>query len=229
MKNAHLRFGWLTYMKMTEKTTTHFKVRLDRFIGEVLPDPPRQAKAHFLSVFGTDTQIAAISAAVSLGDKFMIEGLNLASIRVGFDKKAECYKGALQLADRKKPVRHLIAISEELATNSSATAGRTLLAGNSPSFVWTSLAQLHGLPGVPDWAEWFVEQLEDHQAIVPLLGLGCSPVLVKGSKQQFLSWLARGVKTGQLGFPERAGPVHWLGLSLDQILLARTAEQQAGH
>ena len=218
MKNAHLRFGWLTYMKMTEKTTTHFKVRLDRFIGEVLPDPPRQARAHFLSVIGTDTQIAAISAAVSLGDKFMVEGPNLASIRVGFEKKAECYKGALQLADRKKPIRHLIAISEELATNSSATSGRTLLAGSSPSFIWTSLAQLHGLPGIPDWGEWFVEQLENHQAIIPLLGLGCRPVLIKGNKQQFLSWLARGVKSSLLSFPERTGPTYWPRLGLDQIM-----------
>jgi hypothetical protein len=39
MKNAHLRFGWLTYFKSTEKTTTSIKLRLDRFIGEVLPDP----------------------------------------------------------------------------------------------------------------------------------------------------------------------------------------------
>lgn len=65
MKNAHLRFGWLTYIRVTEKTTTHIKLRLDRFIGEVLPDPPRQAKAHLISVVGSDTQIAAISCAIS--------------------------------------------------------------------------------------------------------------------------------------------------------------------
>jgi hypothetical protein len=221
MKNAHLRFGWLTYIKMTEKSTTHFKVRLDRFIGEVLPDPPRQAKAHFLSLFGTDTQIAAVSAAISLGDRFMVEGPGVPSIRIGFDKKAECYKGALQLVDRKKPVRHLIGISEEFAANSSATAGRILLAGNGPSFMWTSLARLHGLPSVPAWGEWFVEQLERHQAIVPLLGLGCSPVLVKGNKQQFLSWLARGVKSGQLSFPEDTGPTHWPALSLKETFLTQ--------
>ena len=40
MKNAHLRFGWLTYVKSTEKTTTSIKLRLDRFIGEVLPIHP---------------------------------------------------------------------------------------------------------------------------------------------------------------------------------------------
>ena len=40
MKNAHLPFGWLTCYKRTEITTTTFKLRLDRFIGEVLPDSP---------------------------------------------------------------------------------------------------------------------------------------------------------------------------------------------
>ena len=64
MKNAHLRFGWLTYVKSTEKTTTSIKLRLDRFIGEALPDPPRQAKAHLISVIGGDTQVAAVSAAI---------------------------------------------------------------------------------------------------------------------------------------------------------------------
>jgi hypothetical protein len=119
-------------------------------------------------------------------------------------------------------VRHLIGISEEFAANSSAAAGRTLLARSGPSFIWTSLARLHGLPGAPDWDEWFVDQLEHHQAIVPLLGLGCSPVLVKGSKPQFLSWLARGVKSGQLSFPEEIGPTQWPALSLNQTFLTQS-------
>lgn len=63
MKNAHLRIGWLTYFKRTEKTTTTFRLRMDRFIGEVERDPPRQARAHFISVLGGDTQIAAVNAA----------------------------------------------------------------------------------------------------------------------------------------------------------------------
>src|ERR1700752_4183179 len=66
MKNAHLRFGWLTYVKSTEKTTTSIKLHLDRFIGELLPDPPRHAKAHLISVVGGDSQISAISAAISM-------------------------------------------------------------------------------------------------------------------------------------------------------------------
>jgi len=102
MKNAHLRFGWLTFVKSTEKTTTSIKLRLDRFIGEVLPDPPRQAKAHFISVIGGDTQVAAVSAAISMGDRFMVEGPGVQPIRVCLERNAQCFKGSVQLTGRKK-------------------------------------------------------------------------------------------------------------------------------
>src|ERR1043166_7111302 len=102
MKNAHLRFGWLTYVKCTEKTTTNIKLRLDRFIGELLPHPPRQAKAHLISVIGGDTQIAAISAAISMGDRFMVEGPGVPPVRVCLERNAQTYKGSIQVSGRKK-------------------------------------------------------------------------------------------------------------------------------
>ena len=111
MKNAHLRFGWLTYVKSTEKRTTSIKVRLDRFIGEVFPDPPRQAKAHLISVVGGDTQISAVSAGVSIGDRFMVEGPGVPPTRVCLEWNAQCFKGSLQLAGRRKPLRHIIGMS----------------------------------------------------------------------------------------------------------------------
>jgi hypothetical protein len=218
MKNAHLRFGWLTYIKMTEKTTTHFKLRLDRFVGEVLPDPPRQAKAHLISIVGSDTQISAMAAAVALGDRFMVEGPGVAPIRVCLERNAQSLKGSVQLPGRKKPLRHLIGTSEEFATASvSSNTTRTLLIDGSRDFVWASLAQIHGLPGVPEWATWFYGQLEKHQAITPVLGIGCEPVLIKGDKQQFLSWLGRGVHSGELAVPAESGPVLWPRSSLGQI------------
>lgn len=216
MKNAHLRFGWLTYFKRTEKTTTTFKLRMDRFIGEVEPDPPRQAKAHFISVLGGDTQIAAVNAAISLGERFEIEGPNVERISVSLGRNAQMNKGALQLADRKKPLRHLVGISEEFSTPSAAT-GRTLLAESRPMFVWSSLAHIHGLPGVPQWADWFYRQLESHKALMPLLGIGCQPVLIKGNKQQFLSWLGKGVRSGELEFPSKTGPIQWEAITLIEI------------
>ena len=216
MKNAHLRFGWLSYFKRTEKTTTTFKLRLDRFIGEVLPDAPRRAKAHFISVVGADTQIAAVNAAISMGERFEIVGPAFEAIQVSLERNAQCSRGSLQLSDRKKPLRHLIGISEEVTTSAASTA-RTVLAHSSPQFVWMSLAQIHGLPGMPEWADWFHGQLEAHKAIIPLLGIGCEPVLIQGEKAQFLSWLSQGVRSGLLPFPQATGPIEWPGLALTQI------------
>jgi hypothetical protein len=219
MKNAHLRFGWLSYFKRTEKTTTMFRLRMDRFIGEVEPDPPRHARAHFISVLGGDTQIAAVNAAISLGERFEIEGPSVERLFVCLGRNAQTNKGTLQLANRKKPLNHLVGISEEFSTPSAAT-GRTLLAHSEPSFVWSSLAHIHGLPGVPEWADWFYHQLESHKALVPLLGVGCQPVLIKANKQQFLSWLGKGVRSGQLEFPSKTGPIQWGGSTLADISIA---------
>lgn len=224
MKNAHLRFGWLAYFKRTEKTTTTFRLRMDRFIGEVEPDPPRQARAHFLSVLGGDTQIAAVNAAISLGERFEIEGPGVERISVCLGRNPQTNKGTLQLADRKRPLRHLVGISEEFATPPSAT-GRTLLADSSPVFVWSSLAHIHGLPGIRHWAEWFYRQLESHRALIPLLGVGCQPVLIKGNKQQFLSWLGKGVRSGQLEFPTRNGPILWRNETLAEVFSQHKALQ----
>jgi hypothetical protein len=218
MKNAHLRFGSLTYVKSTEKTTTSIKLRLDRFIGEVLPDPPRQAKAHLISVIGGDTQCSAISAAISMGDRFMVDGPGVQPIRVCLERNAQCFKGSIQLADRKKPLRHLIGMSEEFASgNVSASSGRTLLAGSDERFVWASIAHIHGIPGIPGWAGWFADELNTHRAITRALGIGCDPVIVKGEKEQFLDWLSWGVESEAIHFPADTGSVRWPSVNLQDI------------
>lgn len=220
MKNAHLRFGWLTYVKSTEKTTTSIKLRLDRFIGEALPDPPRQAKAHLISVIGGDTQVAAISAAISLGDRFMVQGPGVQPTRVCLDRNVQCFKGSIQLAGRKRPLRHLIGLSEELAAyNVAASTGRTLLAGSDNRFMWASLAHIHGIPGIPEWADWFAGELDTHKAIIHGLGIGCAPVLIKGEKEQFLDWLSWGVESEAITFPAETGSIRWPSLRLTDIFL----------
>lgn len=218
MKNAHLRFGWLMYVKTTEKTTSSIRLHLDRFIGEMLPDPPRQAKAHLISVIGGDTQISAISAAMSLEDRFMVEGPDLPPTRVCLERNAEWFKGSIQAQGRKKPLRHLIGVSEEFASaNLSANSGRTLLAGSDREFVWASISQIYGLPGVPEWADWFAEALKMHRAVTHVLGIGCDPVAVKGTKEEFLDWLSWGVESGAVNFPFETGPVRWPQATLEQI------------
>ena len=218
MKNAHLRFGWLTYVKSTEKTTTSIKLRLDRFFGEVLPDPPRQAKAHLISVVGGDTQISAISAAISMSDRFIVEGTDVSPIRVCLERNAQCFKGSIQLPGRKKPLRHLVGMSEEFASgNMSSNSGRTLLAGSDKHFVWESIAHIYGIPGVPEWANWFAGELDTHRALIRALGIGCDPVIVKGEKDQFLDWLSWGIESSAIQFPPETGSIRWPIVNLQDL------------
>ena len=223
MKNAHLRFGHLIYTKGLKKTTTRFKVPLDRFIGESESDSV--AKAHLISVIGGDTQIAGLAAAVANNDSFTVEGPGYTNLRITLGDKAQCFRGSLHVEEQKRPFRHLVAISEELAqVGSGKDTERAILFNDSSVFVWSALTHLHGLPGTPAWAEWIVNELRRLEAFQPLIGIGCSPVLVKGPKGLFMNCISRGLRDGNIQFPDSNGRIPWEPLSLPQ-LLEREARQ----
>ena len=219
MKNAHLRFGHLIYTKALKKTTTRFQVPLDRFIGE--SESNSVARAHVISVIGGDTQIGALAAAVANNDSFTIETPDHTAFRVTLGAKAQCFRGSVRVEEYKRPLRHLVAISEELAqAGNSKNPERAILFDDSPEFVWSALTRLHGLPGTPDWAEWMIDELKRVQALQPLIGIGCSPVLVKGPKGLFMNCISRGLRAGQLHFPESNGSIEWSAITLSQLLVA---------
>jgi hypothetical protein len=223
MKNAHLRFGRLGYTKVLKKTTSHFKIPLDRFIGEPLENHSL-CQAHLISVAGGDTQIAAVSAAIANRDWFTIESPDGTNFRATLGGNAQSYRGSVNFADSKHPLRHLVAISEELnQMGTGKTTERVILLDDSPEFVWKSLAQVHGAPGLCEWADWIVGELKRQKAIVPLPGVGCSPVLVKATKGMLMNCISRGVRNGKLQFPPNNGPVQWGRLSLSQLLTQENA------
>src|SRR5262249_5918714 len=148
-----------------------------------------------------DTQIAAIQAAVTLEEEFALEGPGLEAVKASLGRKAQLYKGSVQLSDRKKPLRHLIAISEGfLSLSTAANSSRTLVIDSSAEVLWSMLARLQGLPAVPEWAQWFCREMEKHNAVMPILGIGCRPVIARGNKLQFLKWLRDGVRRGAIPF-----------------------------
>ena len=217
MKNAHLRFGHLIYTRALKKTTTRFKVPLDRFIGE--SESKSVTKAHLISVIGGDTQIAALAAAVANNDSFTVEAPEQAAMGVTLGAKAHCYRGSVRLEEHKRPLRHLVAISEELAqVGAGKNTERAILFDDASPFVWSALTHLHGLPGTPDWAEWIIGELKHVQALQPLIGIGCSPVLVKGSKGLFMNCISRGLRESKIQFPDSNGPIQWNRVTLTQIL-----------
>jgi hypothetical protein len=219
MKNAHLRFGQLTYTRVTKKSSTQFRLSLDRFIGE--PQPGATTRAHLLSVIGGDTQIAAVHAAIAGGEVFSIEAPDRSRFRVCVGTEAECFRGSLRLGDEQRPLRHLLAISQELSqAGRERDSERTILFHDSASFLWTSLAHIHGLPGIPPWAEWMAGELKRLKKVQQLLGIGCQPVLVKGGRGLLLNCIGRGLRRGALRFPKENGPIEWPCIPLSDLLLA---------
>jgi hypothetical protein len=86
---------------------------------------------------------------------------------------------------------------------------RTVLCDNDPTFVLYRISQRFGLPVVPEWAGWFNEELNRRGAVKPLIGLGCSPVLVNGTKKLFLKWIRSSLGQRQIQVPNSNGPVRW--------------------
>lgn len=71
------------------------------------------------------------------------------------------------------------------------------------------IAYRYGLPVVPEWAPWFMRELNQRKAIRPLTGLGCSPVMVNGHKPVFLKWIGRALKQGVIQIPDGGGSITW--------------------
>jgi hypothetical protein len=158
---------------------------------------------HFISVFGGDQEIGAIAAAVADGQHFhfRIHGQELAGT---LGEKPVLYRASLQIPGRKRPVRHLVALSRTLfqtTLGADGEARRTILYDNSPGFVLHRLAVRFGLPVLPEWADWFHLELRRRRLVEDLIGLNCAPVAVKGNKIRMLRILGQGLRRRQIQLP----------------------------
>jgi hypothetical protein len=160
---------------------------------------------------GGDSDVGAIWAAVIEQNLFTVEAPGFDPLSASLGEDAQCFRGSITIAGR-KPIRHLVAISAELAKTrpgADPQGRRTILCDNDPTFVLYRIAQRFGLPVVPEWAGWFNDELNRRGAIKPLIGLGCSPVLVSGTKKLFLKWIRHGLRQNRIEVPDRNGPVRW--------------------
>ena len=212
MQDAHERFGMLEFTKRTKDTTTRVRVHVDRTVLERAKNGQGQAGAHLISMIGGDSEIGALCAAVAEGALFQIQLPDRTSIFASLGPDAQCFRGSVMVPGRKRPIRHLVAVSAELAKTKPGAdreGVRTILCDDDPVFVLYRVAHRYGLPAMPGWAPWFMRELERRRAIQPLLGLGCSPVLVKGSKQQFLVWVGKALRKGLIQIPDELGSITW--------------------
>jgi hypothetical protein len=212
MQNAHERFGSLEFVKRTKDTTTRVRVHIDRAILETPKDERGRASAHLISMIGGDSEIGALWAAVTEGALFQIQLPGPASIAASLGPEAQCFRGSVVIPGRKRPARHLVAVSAELAKTKPGAdreGARTILCDDDPAFVLYRVAYRYGVPVVPEWATWFMRELNQLKSIAPLQGLGCSPVLVKGNKQTFLKWIGRALGKVLIRIPEENGSTAW--------------------
>ena len=212
MQNAHERFGSLEFIKRTKDATTRVRVHIDRAVLETRNDERGHASAHLLSMVGGDSEIGALWAAVTEGALFQIQLPDQPSIPASLGPEAQCFRGSVMVPGRKRPVRHLVAVSAELAktkTGADREGARTILCDDDPVFVLYRVASRYGLPVAPEWAPWFMCELNQRNGIRPLTGLGCSPVMVNGNKPTFLKWIGRALKQGVIQIPEGDGSITW--------------------
>jgi len=210
MRNAHERFGVLELTRRVKDTVNEVRIQMDRLIVE--PGKDARATAHLISAIGGDAEIGAVWAAVIEGAVFRLRMPRNATLVATLGSDAKCFRGSVAVPGRKRPLRHLVALSDEMSKTrpgADRDGMRTVLCNGESMFVLNRVARRFGLPVVPEWAPWFMDQLKHRKAIRSLVGLGCSPVLVQGTKQSFLDWISEGLKQGAIRIPEETGSIRW--------------------
>jgi len=198
MKNAHERFGELVYIRRSEKTRTHIRVHLSAWIGE-------ESKAHLVSVVAGDTEIGALAAAFASHDPFTVIDPDGSEKIVSLGESPTCFRGSIKISGRKRPLKHLVALSQEMIGTSNQD--RLLLIGDEPAFVWSSLVLHFGLPALPQWAGWFLQELNSRKKVQPMVGFGYKGIAVRTNRQELLKLVEQGLRRKELTFPAANGPV----------------------
>jgi len=200
MQNAHLRLGLLEYHRMTEKTSTRIRLRVDRYVGE-------DEQAHLISVFGNDSDVGAITAAVHEKAAFHADlsgrrsegGLSrrtcllLQGSRelVGPKASSPAFGGGVGGTIHKWRCR-----ADDIA---SIPAGSSL--GDAGELSRTPRGTVVGRA--------HLSVVEADERIKTLDGIGCQPVLISATTEKVLEWIGNGLKSQALSFPEKNGPIIW--------------------
>ena len=211
MKNAHLRMGSLQFTKVLRDTTIDITLHMDRMIAEHDADT-RSARCHLLSVIGNDQEIGAIGAAIADEARFYAKGPDVNRLMISLGQDAEVFRSSISIPGRRRPLRHLVAISEELSktrAGGNPSARRTILCDDDRAFLLYRIGARFGLPVLAEWSDWFGQMLERKNAIERLIGIGCTPIVAKGTKKRFLGWIGHALKRGAIRIPEHGQTALW--------------------
>ena len=197
--------GKLKFVRQTRDTITEVSLYMDRLVAEKPTDPRSTVQLHLISVFGGDQEVGAVAAAIADEQRFQTSLPDGAEFFGHLGEKPVVYRASLQIPGRKRPVRHLAAVSQTLfgtTLGADGKARRTVLFDGAPDFVLHRLAVRFGLPVLPEWAEWFCADLERRGLVEEMLGLNCSPVAIKGTKLRMLRILSSGMRRKLIALPQ---------------------------
>src|SRR5208283_1820089 len=133
--------------------------------------------------------IGALAAAFANGDSFTVVDPYGEESIVSLGEKPLCFRGSIVVQGRKRPLRHLVSCSQDLADTTSD--GKLLLISDDHSFIWSSLVRHYGLPATPEWGPWLISQLHQQKRIQPLPAFGYAGVVVKAKRKELLALLRK--------------------------------------
>ena len=200
MRNAHLRMATIEYISHSKTYSTRVQVHSNGFAYS-------KDQAHMLSAFGNDAEVAAITAAIS--SALPLEARLPDGIRVTlrFGEKPVTFRGSLTVPGRTRPLRHLLAFSEDVSRNGDD--GKVFSLHGNDALVWANVVSFLGLPATPEWAAAGMALLRAKGSVTRLDGFNCSPVLVRVLKEDLLTWLGEKLANRALALPEYNGAVCW--------------------
>jgi len=166
-------------------------------------DSQTATSLHLISVFGGDQDVGAVLAAAHEALRFRVS-IEEREFVGTLGEKPMIYRAALQIPERKRPVRHAVLLSKvffETTLGANSEARRTVLYDETSEFVLHRLAVRFGLPVLPEWAEWFSTELRRRGMVEELIGLNCNPIAVKGTKLRLLRILSQGLRRKAIEIP----------------------------
>lgn len=196
--------GKLKFVRQARDTITEVALHMDRLVAEKPTDPRSATQLHLISVFGGDQEVGAVAAAIADEQRFQISLPDGAEFFGYLGEKPVVYRASLQIPGRKRPMRHLAAVSQTLfgtTLGADGQARRSVLFDGAAEFVLHRLAVRFGLPVLSEWAEWFLSDLERRGLVEELVGLNCSPAAIKGTKLRMLRILSSGIRRRSIAIP----------------------------
>jgi hypothetical protein len=135
MQKAHERFGRLEFTKRAKDTTTRVRVHIDRPVLKSPKNERGRAGAHLISVIDGDSEIGVLLAAITEGGVFQIQLPGRAAFVASLGLDAQYFRGSVMVPGRKRPAKHSVALSAELAKTKPGEdreGSRTILCDDDP-------------------------------------------------------------------------------------------------